>query len=195
MTIEFKLPDLGENIEAGDVVSLLVGEGDEVQAEQNVIELETDKAVVEVPCPHAGRVDKIHVKAGDRVPIGAVILTLLDSAGNGSGESSPAAVAPEADGVYDGDGRDDVEGGDDVEGAEGVAATEETPPALVTAVESPSVPSPAKLTKSHSMRPCRRFVVMARAFWRTIASRLAETVTTTGSNSPRQSLPLSSTRK
>ncbi|MCZ6794098.1 MAG: biotin/lipoyl-binding protein, partial [Planctomycetota bacterium] len=93
---EFRLPELGENIETGDVVSLLVSEGDEIRPEQNVVELETEKAVVEVPCPHAGRVEKIHVKLGDRVAIGDVILTLDESAGNGAGTAStPETATPE----------------------------------------------------------------------------------------------------
>jgi pyruvate dehydrogenase E2 component (dihydrolipoamide acetyltransferase) len=80
MAIEFKLPDLGENIESGDVVSVLISEGDEVAVDQSVLELETDKAAVEIPCPYAGQVTKIHVKQGDTVPVGAVLLTIEESA-------------------------------------------------------------------------------------------------------------------
>ncbi len=90
MPIQFNLPDLGENIEAGDVVQLLVREGDMIQAGQNVIELETDKAVVELPCPHAGRVAAIHVKPGDHVPVGALLLTI--EAGAGAAAAAPAAA-------------------------------------------------------------------------------------------------------
>lgn len=86
MAIEFKLPDLGENIEKGDVVNVLVAVGDVIQPNQNVLELETDKAVIELPCPHGGRVTAIHVKVGDSIPVGAVILT-LDAA-----EAAPAAA-------------------------------------------------------------------------------------------------------
>ena len=64
MAIEFKLPNLGENIESGDVVNVLVKEGDEIKANQGVIEIETDKAVIEVPSTQGGRVSKVHVKAG-----------------------------------------------------------------------------------------------------------------------------------
>lgn len=85
MSAEFRLPDLGENIESGDVVSLLVAEGDEVQADQPVLELETDKAVIEIPCPHAGRIAKIHVQVGDTVKIGEVLVTV---------EETVAAAAP-----------------------------------------------------------------------------------------------------
>lgn len=76
MATDFKLPDLGENIDSGDVISVLVSEGDEIQANQGVIEVETGKAVVEVPSSVAGRITKVHVKVGDKLPIGATILTL-----------------------------------------------------------------------------------------------------------------------
>lgn len=82
MTVEFKLPDLGENIESADVAQVLVSEGDEIQAEQVVLELETEKAVFELPCPHAGKVTKIHVKEGDTVPVGAKILSIEPAEGN-----------------------------------------------------------------------------------------------------------------
>ena len=81
MSEELRLPDLGENIEGGDVVSVLVGVGDDVEVEQNVIELETDKAVVELPSPYSGKVKTIHVVTGDRLSIGDLVLTLEVAAG------------------------------------------------------------------------------------------------------------------
>jgi pyruvate dehydrogenase E2 component (dihydrolipoamide acetyltransferase) len=76
MATEFKLPNLGENIESGDVVNVLVKEGDEIKASQGVIEIETDKAVIEVPSTQAGRITKVHVKQGDTIKIGSTVLTL-----------------------------------------------------------------------------------------------------------------------
>jgi len=76
MAVEFKLPELGENIEEAEVAELLVSEGDTVEAEQPVMELETEKAVVELPCPHAGVVSKIHVSEGDTIQVGSVVLTI-----------------------------------------------------------------------------------------------------------------------
>jgi pyruvate dehydrogenase E2 component (dihydrolipoamide acetyltransferase) len=76
MPTDFKLPDLGENIDSGDVISVLVNEGDEIQVNQGVIELETGKAVVEVPSSIGGRITKVHVKVGDKLPVGATVLTL-----------------------------------------------------------------------------------------------------------------------
>lgn len=83
MTLEFRLPDLGENIETGDVVSLLVKEGDEISPNQPVLEVETGKATVELPCPYGGKVEKIHVRPGQTVPVGALLLTLAESAAAG----------------------------------------------------------------------------------------------------------------
>ncbi len=99
MSIDFKLPDLGENIDSGDVISVLVSEGDEIQANQGVIELETGKAVVEVPSSIAGRITKIHVKVGDKLPIGATLLTLEAVAAAAPSAPKPApqqASAPPA---------------------------------------------------------------------------------------------------
>ena len=66
MATDFKVPDLGENVEEGDIVKVMVNEGDEIAADQNVMEIETGKAVVELPCPIAGKVTKVHVQKGPR---------------------------------------------------------------------------------------------------------------------------------
>ena len=55
MNVDFKLPALGENIAGGDVTSVLVREGDVIAANDSILEIETDKAVVEIPCPYAGK--------------------------------------------------------------------------------------------------------------------------------------------
>ncbi len=88
MNIDFKLPELGENIHSGDVVNVLVHEGDQIAANDGVFELETDKAVVEIPCPYAGHVAKLHVKQGDTIKVGQVVLTIT------SGEEAKPAAAP-----------------------------------------------------------------------------------------------------
>ena len=79
MTVPFKLPALGENIETGEVVQLLVAPGDTVAADQPLLELETDKATIEVPSPAAGTIASIAVSAGDTVKVGQLILTLGDT--------------------------------------------------------------------------------------------------------------------
>jgi len=93
MSIEFKLPAVGENIEKADIGGLRVAVGDTIAADQIVMEIETDKAVFELPCPHAGKVTKIHVKPGDSVKTGALLLTIDATASAATGQE-PAAAAP-----------------------------------------------------------------------------------------------------
>ncbi len=93
MAIDFKLPELGENVTTGDVVNVLVQEGQHIEGNQGVIELETEKAVVEIPCPHAGTVAKVHVKKGDTVQVGQTILTVEERARGGAAEAAPAGPA------------------------------------------------------------------------------------------------------
>jgi pyruvate dehydrogenase E2 component (dihydrolipoamide acetyltransferase) len=76
VSIEFVLPELGENVEKGDVVRVLIAPGDFVRAEQPVLELETDKATIEVPSSVGGRVTEVKVKAGDKVKVGQVMFVL-----------------------------------------------------------------------------------------------------------------------
>jgi pyruvate dehydrogenase E2 component (dihydrolipoamide acetyltransferase) len=87
---EFKLPEVGEGIESGTVVAVLVSEGDRIEVDQPVLELETDKAVVEVPSTVAGVVTKVHVQANAEAKIGQVVLT-VDAEGAGAAEAKPAA--------------------------------------------------------------------------------------------------------
>ena len=89
--IEFKLPELGENIEQGDLVRLMVAPGATVNTGQSVMELETDKAVVEVPSSVSGTVQEIRVKEGDKIKVGQVIFTV-----DGAEAKAPAATAAAA---------------------------------------------------------------------------------------------------
>ena len=93
--IEFKLPELGENIEQGDLVRLMVAPGATVSAGQSVMELETDKAVVEVPSSVSGTVQEIRVKEGDKIKVGQVIFTVENGAGSKAAE--PARVSSTAE--------------------------------------------------------------------------------------------------
>jgi len=94
MAKEFKLPELGEGVTEGTVATLLASVGDSVTANAAVIEIETDKAVAEIPIPFAGTITEIRVKAGDKVKVGQVILVADESAG---GDSAPKEEAkPEA---------------------------------------------------------------------------------------------------
>ncbi len=93
MPIDFKLPELGENVTAGDVVRVLVAPGDAVAKDQPVLELETDKATIEVPSSVAGTVKDVRVKQGERIKVGQVVLTVEDSAGGR--QSKADAPAPD----------------------------------------------------------------------------------------------------
>lgn len=88
MSIELKLPDVGDNIEKGTVVTVNIKTGDSVQEGQPIIELETDKAVVEVPASASGIVENVNVKVGDSIQIGGVIATLGETAGGGGNEEN-----------------------------------------------------------------------------------------------------------
>jgi pyruvate dehydrogenase E2 component (dihydrolipoamide acetyltransferase) len=92
--VEFKLPELGENIEGGDVVKILVAVGDTLQEDQPVLELETDKATIEVPATVSGVVTAIHLKAGDQARVGQTILTVSGAAQPVPATPAPAAPAP-----------------------------------------------------------------------------------------------------
>ena len=94
-TFAFALPELGESIESGDVVQVLVAVGDEIAVEQSVLELETDKAVVEVPSPVSGSVTAIHVAPGDKAAVGQLIVT-LETDGDGATATNNAPSASES---------------------------------------------------------------------------------------------------
>jgi pyruvate dehydrogenase E2 component (dihydrolipoamide acetyltransferase) len=81
----FALPDLGEGLTEAEILSWLVGEGDEVAVDQPVAEVETAKASVEIPCPYGGTVARLHGAAGDTVAVGAPLITVAE----------PASAAPE----------------------------------------------------------------------------------------------------
>src|SRR5262245_9629962 len=94
---EFKVPELGENVGTGDVTRVLVNIGETITKEQPVLELETDKATIEVPSSVAGVVKEIKVKRGDKIKVGAVILVVDDGAsGNGAGAKAPEAASSKA---------------------------------------------------------------------------------------------------
>lgn len=104
MPKDFMLPDLGEGIAEAQIIKLLIKEGDVVAADQYLMEVETDKAAVEIPSPFAGIAKKIHVKEGQTVNVGAVVVTIDDGKGEAAAPASaarkngpvPAAAAPAA---------------------------------------------------------------------------------------------------
>ncbi|MFE7844761.1 dihydrolipoamide acetyltransferase family protein [Microbacterium sp. NPDC057407] len=75
MIEDFRLPDLGEGLPEAEIVAWLVAEGDTVSLNQTIAEVETAKAVVELPSPHAGTIAKLHAAAGDVVAVGSVLVS------------------------------------------------------------------------------------------------------------------------
>lgn len=96
MATEVKLPELGDGIESGDILSVYVSVGDVVTKNQNILELETDKATVEIPTTVAGKVTKVHIAAGDSVPIGGALIS-VEAAEGAAAEAKPAPAAPKAE--------------------------------------------------------------------------------------------------
>jgi pyruvate dehydrogenase E2 component (dihydrolipoamide acetyltransferase) len=87
MALEFKLPELGENIEGGDVVSILVAVGDAVTEGQSLLEIEAGKASMEIPSPATGTISAVHVAQGDTINVGQLAFTI---------EAGEAVAAPAA---------------------------------------------------------------------------------------------------
>ena len=98
MAFEFKLPDLGEGIVEGEIVSFLVKEGDKVKEDTPLMEVMTDKATVEITSPKNGTIGKLMVKVGDLIQVGQVILTINvvgeESKPSPSENKTPSKTAP-----------------------------------------------------------------------------------------------------
>ena len=95
MARQFTLPDLGEGISEGQVLRLLVAEGDRVEEDQLLMEVETDKAAVEIPSPHAGTIARWHVSERQTVNVGDVMVTFGDAGSTPSRpNSNPQARTP-----------------------------------------------------------------------------------------------------
>ncbi|WP_256685864.1 dihydrolipoamide acetyltransferase family protein [Halococcus qingdaonensis] len=97
MVREFELPDVGEGVAEGEIVDWLVEEGDAVEEDQPVAEVETDKAVVDVPSPVNGSVREIHAEAGEMVPVGTVIITFAEEGDDESDEATSTEESTETD--------------------------------------------------------------------------------------------------
>lgn len=96
MPKDFLLPDLGEGIAEAQIVRVLVKAGDRVEADQYLMEVETDKAAVEIPSPYAGIVQKVHVKEGQTVNVGAAVVTIDEGSATKGAALGPAAKAVHA---------------------------------------------------------------------------------------------------
>jgi pyruvate dehydrogenase E2 component (dihydrolipoamide acetyltransferase) len=131
-TREFELPDVGEGVAEGTLEGWLVSEGDSVTEDQPLAEVETDKALVEVPSPVDGTIERLHAEVGDVVPVGDVIVTFqLDEPEDEGAADDVATAAESADGSVDtastaggADGAGETETGADVGPAGGNGTAE-----------------------------------------------------------------------
>ncbi|MCA1830843.1 MAG: 2-oxo acid dehydrogenase subunit E2, partial [Actinobacteria bacterium] len=82
-TREFKLPDLGEGLTEAEIVQWLVKEGDAIDLNQPIVEVETEKALVEIPSPFSGTVEKLYGDVGEKVQVGSPLITVK------TGEDAP----------------------------------------------------------------------------------------------------------
>jgi pyruvate dehydrogenase E2 component (dihydrolipoamide acetyltransferase) len=94
MTVEFKLPDLGEGVHEGQIVRLHVREGEMIREDQPLMEVETDKAAVEIPSPYTGTVTRVHVSENQLVHVGDVMYTFETS--DSTASSARASSSPPA---------------------------------------------------------------------------------------------------
>ena len=92
MARDFRLPDLGEGLTEAEIVKVLVREGDVIAEDAPLLEVETDKATVEIPSPMAGRVEKVHVEPNQTVKVGQVLVTFADASSASGGASAPPAL-------------------------------------------------------------------------------------------------------
>ncbi len=97
MAYEFTFPDVGEGIHEGKIVKWLVQEGDEVKADHPLTEVETDKAIVEIPSPKSGKVVKITHQEGDVIKVGEVLAILEIESEEQGGEEKPTAESAQKD--------------------------------------------------------------------------------------------------
>jgi pyruvate dehydrogenase E2 component (dihydrolipoamide acetyltransferase) len=95
MSLEFKLPEVSEGVTSVDVAEVRVKEGDVIASGAIICEVETDKAVAEIACPHAGTITKVLIKSGDKISVGQPIL-LMETSGASASAAPAAAPAPVA---------------------------------------------------------------------------------------------------
>lgn len=120
---EVKVPDLG-GAEEVEIIEVLVGEGDQVEAEAGLITVESDKAAMDVPSPFAGKVTSLKVKVGDKVSEGALILTMETSAGGGKGDSGENKASAKSEQKSEKSGK--AEKAEESKGEEKPAGTEKS---------------------------------------------------------------------
>ena len=166
--IEFRLPELGEGIESGQVIEVLVAPGDRVSLEQPLLEVETDKAAVEIPSPADGTVTDVLVSAGDTVAINDVLVRIE---GDPDGEEL-APEEPEAPAAVD-----ETEGKTP---AEAEKPAEERKPA-----EEEKKPSPERAPRADDTAPSGPLKVAAAPSVRRLARELGVSLGSVSGTGPR----------
>lgn len=138
----FNLPELGEGLEEGEIVSWKVKEGGSVEADQTMVEVMTDKATVEVPAPASGKVTKLHYKEGDSAVVGQALIEIEES---GSASSSKPKKAEES--------KVDAQATENVQSQKREASTGQTvaSAAPVTSTDSKILASPAVRKMARNM--------------------------------------------
>ena len=96
MIQEVRLPEISENVGSGDVIKILVSVGDTVEIDQSLVEIETEKAVLEVPSPHKGKVTEILVRPGETIKVGQVFMKIDTAAGSTAETALPKTTAAAA---------------------------------------------------------------------------------------------------
>lgn len=152
MMQEITIPEISENVEKGTVISIPVSEGDTVKKDDPVLELETDKAAVDVPSPFAGTVKEILVAENDEVKVGQAVMK-IETEGEGAGEE------PEEPGGGPSEPAEDERGeatASDEEPGGGEPATEEQPAAAEEAPEPEAQPAGTPVPAAPSTRRLAR---------------------------------------
>jgi pyruvate dehydrogenase E2 component (dihydrolipoyllysine-residue acetyltransferase) len=151
---DFKLPDLGEGVTEAEVDTWLVKEGDTVAEDDPLVEVITDKATAEIPSPYAGLVSKIHVAAGEVVPVGTALITIEPAGaeappptGDGTAPGRAADPGTPPPGARDAQPRTAPSPGDTAEEDRAVSATDEATPPLEPGVGVKALPPVRKLAR------------------------------------------------
>lgn len=143
MEEQVKLPDMGEGVDSATVVGILVGTGDQVEKDQNILELETEKAVAQMPCPKAGKVKEIHVQKDQEISVGDLVLTLTVA------EEAEEQEAPEDDAEAQEEPAQDAKKAEE----EVPEAESDRTPAEAEAAEEDSERKPAKSEAAETEAP------------------------------------------
>ena len=166
--IEFRLPELGEGIESGQVIEVLVSPGDRVTLEQPLLEVETDKAAVEIPSPTDGTIVDVLVSAGDTVAINEVLVRIDGD----SEDKEPASAEPDASAAVD-------------EAEEESPATAEKPALEVKPAKEEKRPSPPRAPRADVAAPSGPLKVAAAPSVRRLARELGVELSSVSGTGPR----------